>query len=81
MPKHDDDEDWQNEIRQLRAEEREDRKGLRFEDYMPDPCECGGKWFLTEESTYGDDADGNRGVPLLVWECGSCRNELETIVR
>ena len=35
------------------------------------------QWFLVDTSVYGDDADGNRGVPLRVWECHNCEREVE----
>ena len=34
-------------------------------------------WKLTGTTIYGDDADGNRGVPLKAWECRECGQEVE----
>jgi len=45
----------------------------------PETCDCGGEYHLTTTSTYGDDADARRGVPLRVWTCTSCEAEAETI--
>lgn len=62
---------------------REDAKRERYEERMaalPQPeskCECGGSWVLADATIYGDDADGNRGVPLYLYECVSCGNEAE----
>jgi len=45
--------------------------------YEPDEdCRCGAhSWECTEQTVYGDDADGNRGRPLRVYECRKCGNE------
>lgn len=32
---------------------------------------------LIYTGVYGDDADGNRGVPLKAWECRECGQEVE----
>ena len=34
-------------------------------------------WKLTGTSVYGDNADGNFGVPLKTWECRECGQEVE----
>ena len=34
-------------------------------------------WKLISTGVYGDDADGNRGVPLKAWECRECGQEVE----
>jgi hypothetical protein len=34
-------------------------------------------WKLTSTGVYGDDADGNRGVPLRAYECRECGAEVE----
>ncbi len=34
-------------------------------------------WKLTSTGVYGDDADGNRGVPLKAWTCRECGQEVE----
>ncbi len=36
-------------------------------------------WKFLGTTLYGDDADGNRGVPLRAWECIICGNEVEVI--
>ncbi|KKK92971.1 hypothetical protein LCGC14_2697560 [marine sediment metagenome] len=60
---------------------REDAKREDWEDKHPTPpvdCgECGERtWRLRERYVYGDDADGNRGMLMEVWEC-ACGNEME----
>lgn len=65
----------------------DERDYYRREDYedrmdalgRPDTCECGGQFVLAETTTYGDDADGNRGVPLRQWICPECDAEVEVI--
>lgn len=53
----------------------------KIEPLLPDePCGCGMRqWFLVDTDVYGADADGNRGVPLRLWECKNCGNEVEMI--
>lgn len=41
------------------------------------PEVCGGTFQLAEETTYGDDADGRRGIPLRLWVCDRCEEEQE----
>ncbi len=36
-------------------------------------------WKFRGATLYGDDADGNRGVPLRTWECTECGQELEVL--
>ena len=36
-------------------------------------------WKFRGASVYGDDADGNRGVPLKAYECRECGNEVEVL--
>ncbi len=36
-------------------------------------------WKFLGTTLYGDDADGNRGVPLRAWVCTVCGNEIEVI--
>ena len=36
-------------------------------------------WKLIMTTTYGDDADGRRGVPLHIFECTYCGNEEEVL--
>lgn len=53
-----------------------------YEDRMealgrPGTCACGGAFSLAEETTYGDDADGRRGIPLRLWVCDRCEEEQE----
>jgi hypothetical protein len=36
-------------------------------------------WIFKGATTYGDDADGNRGVPLRAYECRVCGNEVEVM--
>ena len=36
-------------------------------------------WKFLGTTLYGDDADGNRGVPLRAWECIMCGQEVEVI--
>ncbi len=51
-----------------------------LERIMPEVCGCGMRqWFLVDTSIYGDDADGNRGVPMKTWECHNCGNEVEVL--
>lgn len=40
-------------------------------------CACGGMFQLDQETTYGDDADGRRGIPLRLWVCDRCEEEQE----
>ena len=63
----------------IREDARRDAAHDKLEAMMPDdPCECGMRqWFLVDTSVYGDDADGNRGVPLRVWECHNCERKVE----
>ncbi len=67
------DEDAAAEGRRLNAEEREEREAP--------PFDCGGcrerVWHFKGRTVYGDDADGNRGIPLEAWECGNCGAEIE----
>lgn len=42
-------------------------------------CDSGASWLLRDVTVYGDDADGNRGVPLYLWECKNCGREMEVI--
>jgi len=49
-----------------------------LEEYQNDECvdenicpECGEKLFVSEE-VYGEDADGNRGIVVVVWDCPNC---------
>ena len=66
------------------AESRhEDAKREDWEDKHPMPevdCgQCGERtWRLTQRYMYGDDADGNRGVPMELYEC-ACGNEMEEV--
>ena len=36
-------------------------------------------WKYLGRITYGDDADGNRGVPLRTWECTECYEQLDVV--
>ena len=36
-------------------------------------------WKLIGTTLYGDDADGNRGLPLRTWECCECGEELDVL--
>ena len=36
-------------------------------------------WKFMGTTLYGDDADGNRGVPLRAWQCTECDEEVEVI--
>ena len=36
-------------------------------------------WKFLGTTLYGDDADGNRGVPLREWVCTECGEEIEVI--
>ncbi|KKM16759.1 hypothetical protein LCGC14_1682570 [marine sediment metagenome] len=36
-------------------------------------------WKFLGTTPYGDDADGNFGVPLRAWECIECGQEVEVI--
>ena len=36
-------------------------------------------WKYLGQTLYGDDADGNRGVPLRTWVCTECGEEIEVI--
>jgi hypothetical protein len=56
---------------------REDHEARMDALGRPDNCDCGGEYVLALTTTYGDDADGRRGVPLRVWECNRCGNEQE----
>lgn len=38
-------------------------------------------WKYKGQTLFGADADGNRGVPLLHFECPECGNEMEVIRR
>jgi hypothetical protein len=64
---------------------REDAKAEVYEEWLgtlPQPdggCFCGGRtWVLMERFVYGDDADGNRGVPAYLYQCAACSNERTT---
>ena len=65
---------------------REDYKREAWEDAHPmereGTCQrnnCGGELRLVLTTTYGDDADGRRGVPLRVYECSVCGDEVEVV--
>ena len=64
-------EDGAAEYRQQNLEDLEGREP---------PMDCGScgerTWRFRGVSVYGDDADGNRGVPMEAWEC-ACGNEIE----
>jgi hypothetical protein len=82
MPKDPDDEDWQEEMRHLRYEDRLEREEARAPRPRPETCRCGARdsWMQTGPPlTYGEDADGNRGRPLFVFECKACQNEVEVL--
>ena len=36
-------------------------------------------WKFLGTTLYGDDVDGNRGVPLRTWECTECGQEIEVV--
>lgn len=36
-------------------------------------------WEFRGKDVYGDDADGNRGVPMTLWECSACGDEVEVL--
>lgn len=72
-------EDEAEDYRRQDREERYDRDRERYP--APDKdCSCGnGDWEATIETEYGSDLDGNRGVPLIVFECSACGQEREVV--
>ena len=65
----------------MREDAKRERHEEKMESLMPGECgDCGAsEWNLVDTFLYGDDADGNRGVPMRVWGCRECDNETEVI--
>ena len=66
-----------------REDDADEYRRQELEDQMEGrepPMDCGScgerTWRFRGVSVYGDDADGNRGVPMEAWEC-ACGNEIE----
>ncbi len=55
-------------------EDREEQLLMPPEDCSS--CGQGGLWKFRSRYLYGDDADGNRGMPMETWEC-VCGAEIE----